>query len=281
MSFGDGDFSAVTSSAREIAQGISWIPACLEIDIGTGPTHVHNAPYLIAGPERALMWDTGPPSNWSGVAAELDKLLGDRSLDYLVPSHPETPHCGNLHRLLAKYPEAQVVGDVRDYHLIFPSEVERFVQLPPGSEIDLGPGQRLILLSALVKDLPSSQWAYAPEQQVLFTTDAFAYSHHAPFEDEDRPLHSPDQCRLMASEIGAKPRPEQIIWITRAALYWAQFKKMDAYKEPFDELLRTYPTRMVAPAHGAVIDDMSIVSVIWEALNLAYDPEAAAPRAPA
>lgn len=269
----------VTSPAREIAAGVWWLPACLQLDAGSTSVHLHNAPYLLMGAEKTLLWDTAPPANWDGIAAELDSLLGDRPIDYLVPSHPEEPHCGNLRRLLTKYPDAHVLGDVRDYHLYFPAEADRLVQLDAGSEVDLGGGTRFIFLSAIVKDLPSSQWGYLPEQQVLFTADAFAYSHRPPFGDEDRPVHTSDECGRLASELGVAPGPEQIVWITRAALYWAQFMTMDMYRVRFTELLRSHPTKLVAPAHGAVIDDMSILDMVWDALSLAYDPVAATRRA--
>jgi hypothetical protein len=275
----DFDVSPVTGAAREIASGIWWIPACQRVDIGSGLVHIHNAPYVILGSEKTLMWDTGPPSNWTGVELELDRLLGSRPLDYVVPSHPESPHCGNLRRLFAKYPGLKVLGDVRDYHLYFPDDTDRFVALEPGSEVDLGGVQPIVLLRALVKDLPSSQWAYAPSQQVLFTADAFAYSHHPPLEDDDRPVHLPDECGLLASELSGKPHPEQIVWIVGFALVWMPFLQLDTYRDAFEELLASYPTRIVAPAHGAVIDDMSFVSLIWKTLNGTFNP--GTPVAPA
>lgn len=108
---------------------------------------------------------------------------------------------------------------------------------------------------------------------MLITTDAFAYSHYPlPIEDEDRPVHLSGECALLAGELGAPPDPDEIVWITGAALYWARFVTMDKYRAAFERLSETCPTRMVAPAHGSVIDDLSLIPVIWEALEFAYDP---------
>ena len=272
--------TALTSEAREVAPDIWWIPACFQLDTAGTSVHVHNAPYLILGPEKTLLFDTAPPSNWEGVSLELDRLLEGRKLDYVVPSHPENPHCGNLHRLFAKDPEVKLLGDVRDYHLYDPDDLDRFVELEHHSVIDLGGDRQFVLLPMIVKDLPGGQWGYATAQQVLFTSDAFAYSHRAPLGDldEDRPIHTAGECGKVATELSDPPGPDEILWITRAALYWAQFTNILKYKEPFAELIGRYPAKMVAPAHGAVIDDMKILDLIWDALSLAYDPASATKR---
>lgn len=263
------------SPPREVGTGVWWIPSCLGLPVLGKQVHVHNSPYLILGSERSLLWDSGDPTAWRGIDASIEKLLDGRPLDYLVPSHQEIPHSGNVSRLLAKYPELRLVGDVRDYHLLFPKYTDRLVPMPAGTRIELGGGHVFVLLDAIIKDLPATQWGYEESQQVLFSADAFAFSHHPPLDDEDRPIHLPEECARFASEFGVEPGPDQIVWITRAALYWARFLRMDTYLPAFEDLLRRLPTKIVAPAHGSVIDDMSLIPVIWKALNLAYDPEGA------
>jgi hypothetical protein len=271
---------SVVSAAREVADHIWWIPCCLEI--GDHGVHAHNACYLVIGEKKTVLWDTSDPLAWrGGLDAALEGLLGGRSLDYIVPSHQEFPHSGNTRRLVAKYPDAMVVGDVRDYHVLFPNEADRLVATQPGTRLDLGGGDTLVLLPAIIKDLATTQWAYAERQQVLFSADAFAFSHHAPRPDDERPVHTPEECGLLASELDFVPGPEQVVWITRAALYWARFIPIDYHLPAFEQLLRDHPTRMVAPAHGCVIDDMALISVIWEAIKLAYDPEGAVAAAAA
>jgi flavorubredoxin len=265
--------TVATRRPREIRPGVWWIPACLSVSLSGQPVHIHSSPYLILAPEGALLWDTGESEIWPELEPSLDELLGSRPLDYVVPSHSELPHSGNLHRVLAKYPDARAIGDVRDYHLYFPHMSDRFDQLIPGSRVPLGGGYVHEVLPAIIKDLPHSQWGYEHHSRVLFTADAFSYSHRAPVGEEDRPVHSPAECSLFASELEVVPGPDQIIWITRAALYWARFLPMDTYLDTFEQLLETHPTDIIAPAHGAVIDDMSLIPVIWKALNMAYDPD--------
>jgi hypothetical protein len=243
--------------------------------------HVHNSCYLVLGDEKALLYDTSDPLAWrAGLERELERLLDGRPLDYIVPSHQEMPHSGNVRRLVAKYPAARVVGDVRDYHVLFPDEVDRFFAAEPGTRLDLG-GETFELLPAIIKDLPTTQWGHAEHAQVLFSADGLAFSHHPPHPDDDRPVHAPHECGLLASELDFVPGPDQIVWITRAALYWARFIPIDYHGAAFQQLLRDHPTRIVAPAHGSVVDDMELVSVIWEALRLAYDPDGAVAAAAA
>lgn len=265
--------ASVSSASREIAPGIWWIPECLEVNLSGVPTHLHTSPYLILGSEKTLLWDTATPTGWSGIEQALSRLLAGRRLDYIVPSHTELPHMGNLHRLLAKYPEATVVGDMRDYPFFFPAFADRMVDYPLGAEIDLG-SHRFVFVEAVIKDMPSTQWGYETSQQTLFVADAFAYSHQAPIDDDERPTHSPGECTCLASELGGAPGPEQVVWITRAALYWTRFVKLELFRDSLLKLLRDRPTRIVAPAHGAVIDDPdSILWPIWDALQLSYDPD--------
>jgi Metallo-beta-lactamase superfamily len=259
------------SPPREIAKGIWWFPACLAVPVGGRLVHTHNALYLVVGSDKTLLFDSGSASAWPDIAPALEHLLDGRPLDYLVPSHSELPHSGNVRALLAKYPLTRVIGDVRDLHLYFPAFGERFERLPRGSRIDLG-GHVFELVDAVIRDLPATQWGYEETQQVLFTSDGFAYSHRPPLDSDDRPVHLPGECASLASELDVPPGPDQIVWITRAALHWARFKKMTTYLPRYEELLRAHPTKLIAPAHGAVIDDPSLIPIIWRALDLAYAP---------
>jgi flavorubredoxin len=264
---------------QEIAPRVWWLSQCLEVPLAGLPTHVHTAPYLLLGSEQTLLWDTGPPTEWDSVHALVARVLGERRLDWIVPSHPEVAHAGNVARLLAAYPEARVLGDVRDYHVFFPGLVDRFVAREQGRPLDLG-GVEFTLVPALIKDLPSSQWGYESNGRVLFVADAFSYSHQPPLPGDDRPLHLPGECVSTSSELGAPPGPEQVVWITKAALYWTRFVPLDDYRQELEDLLQRYPAELIAPAHGAVIDNPDdVLPAVWRSLALAYDPEAGAKAA--
>jgi len=266
-----GTYDYEFNAPREIANGIWWLPLCLRQVINGKPTHVHNAQYLIIGSEKTLLYDAGFPAQLPAIEAALDALLDGRELDFLVPSHPEVNHCSGTAPLLDKYPGAMVLGDIRDYALFWPNHADRLVHQPIGSLVDLG-SHKFRFVDAVLKDLPSTQWGYEESEQVLFSADGFAYSHMPPVEDDDRPAHEPGECSLLATELPKAPQDDQIVWITKAALYWTRFVKIDRFKEQYEQMAAEYPIRLVAPAHGAIIDDPMILDLVWEGLGHAYSP---------
>ena len=111
-----------TSLPRPLSRGVTWLGECLALPYRGIMLHSYHSLYLIAGERASLIVDTGHPKDWEAVDMQLDAVLGTgiAPVRYLFPTHAEVPHSANLANLLAKFPEAQVCGDVRDYHLIFP-----------------------------------------------------------------------------------------------------------------------------------------------------------------
>jgi flavorubredoxin len=258
---------------REVVPGIHWLIGCAQTDVFDGSAvHVHTSCYLIVGSEKAALFDTSQPHNWLGLEQHLDRILLGRTLDYVVPSHPEVAHGGNLARLLGKYPTALGVGDVRDYHMYFPQFTERLMPARPGTVFDLGGGSRLVLVEAPVKDAPNTIWAYEEKQRVLFSSDAFSYTHHPPVgEDMDSPVHSPGDCDRFSTELASPPSVEQAAFITKAALYWSRFVNIGPFLAQVEDILDRHPARIVAPAHGNVVTDIEgIMPIIREVHRQAY-----------
>jgi flavorubredoxin len=244
---------------RQIAPGVCWLGACSGLTLNGQELHGHLSAFLVLGAAATAMVDTGSPQTWDAVEAQLEECLGERPLDYVVPTHSELPHGGNLARVLARYPGAVAVGDLRDYHLFYPEVAARFRPMPAGSVLDLGGGYRLELVPALIRDMPSTIWAYESSQQVLFASDGFAYLHH-PEAAEAGPVHAPGECGRLTSELGAPPSVDAAAFFSSAALYWTRF--VDNADELFarvEDLLATHPARIVAPGHGNVIDEVAVV----------------------
>jgi glyoxylase-like metal-dependent hydrolase (beta-lactamase superfamily II) len=275
------------SFARELAPGVHWMGWCQEptTEVFGETVHVHVSNFLVEGTDRALLYDTSLPLNWPAMESQLDAALGGRPLDWIVPSHPEIPHCGNLGHLLRKYPHAKVVGDVRDYHLFFPEVAGRSEPWPSGYRADLGGGYEFTLLDAPVRDGANTVWGHEAKQQVLFTADAYSFTHFAAprpspgsgdgpgtsSDDDDTPVHRPGQCSLTWREIGRLPNDAQAIYITKAALYWTRYVDFGPFIEAVADILREYPTRFVAPAHGNVVDNVGeLMPIIEEAHRRAY-----------
>lgn len=255
---------------REIAPGVWWFGDCAESRLYTNDVvHIHGSCYAVLGESATLMVDTGTPRAWRRVDRDLDAILDGRALDWIVPTHPELAHAGNLGRLLAKHPGALVAGDVRDYHVYYPQFESRLRWLEPGEGIDLGGGREFVILEALIKDLPNSQWGYDTVSRALFVADGFAYTHHPTLDEH--PVHLPTECALLSSELEPPPDVQDAAFITRAALYWTRFVDLTSTFQQLESLLDRHPTELIAPAHGNVIVDVErLLAIIREAHRMAY-----------
>lgn len=257
---------------RELSPGIWWLGSCLESSAFAEPVHFHTSAYLVVGESKTVLFDTGPSGAWGKIQADVEQVLQGRSLDYIVPSHPEIPHSGSLDWVLAAYPEARVLGDLRDYHLYFPDCTDRMTSVPHGTELDLGGGYVFVILDAVIKDLPSTVWGYEKKQQVLFCVDALGYGHLPQVSaDIDEPLHRVGECALLASELDHPPDLDLATHLTKSSLFWSRFVRIEPYFERFDALLQRYPARYLAPAHGSVVDDLDVIMpVLREAHGKAF-----------
>lgn len=246
------------AAPRRIADGVYWLGGCLSAFGHGEEVHYHVSAYLVIGTERSALIDTGDPAHREIVMAQLAQALGDRTLDYIVPTHPEIPHAGNLPALLERYPHAQIAGETRDYHLHFPEYADRLWPVAAGERIDLG-GRELLLLPAYIRDLENTTWAWDSGAGVLFVSDGFSYIHDVPGPDDedDEPVHLPGQCRLYSGEMPEPPTVAQAAYGTGRALYWTKFVDVSDAFAAIEKVLDEHPTFFIGPAHGNVIDDVA------------------------
>lgn len=234
-----------TALPREISPGLIWTAGCLQYDYKGEMWHAHVSTYLLIGSERTLLVDTGHPAHWDVAASTLDQHLGGRALDYILPTHSEMPHSGNLPRLVKKYPEVKILGETRDYHLYYPELAKNLQPMEVGSEIPLG-DRSVVILPAIWRDLPSTVWAYDTKSQATFVADGFAYSHH----------HLDDECALLSSEFPGPPDVEQTMFVNERALFWTRHVDADESNKQIAAMFDEYPAHLVCPAHGSVIDNI-------------------------
>ncbi|MBJ3777016.1 oxygen-binding di-iron domain-containing protein [Acuticoccus mangrovi] len=261
---------------RQIAPGIHHLGIChVYLNdvrfpmVGGKPIHLHLSNYMILGTEKTLLIDTGEPAGWEALSAQIDQVLNGRELNYLFPTHPEFLHSANLTRILDKYPECRVVGDVRDYEMYFPGCTDRMDAMPIRSEIDLGGGYEFVILEAPIKDLPASVWGYEKSQQALFCADAFSFAHinaSVPGQDMTE-YHLADECSLTTDELpgGVGQIRDNSAFILRAALYWLRYIDPNPLFAKVEKLFQEFPPKIVAPAHGHVIINPREVVPIIEA----------------
>lgn len=246
---------------REIAPGIFWLGACGTNAEGQTPYHVHLAQFLIVGDDATLLVDCGMPGSWETIRAHIDEALNGRKLDYVMPTHPEVPHVGCLPYLMDTYEGSRVIGDMTDFHLYYPQLADRLINVAAGDELDLG-GKVVVFLEALIRDLPNTLWLYERSTKVLFVSDGFSFSHDVPgvaLDITDDPVHLPGECAMTTSELVSGVDVGRASFILQRALYWSRYVDETLIFERVEKMLEDYPTELIAPAHGNVIDDIDIV----------------------
>jgi flavorubredoxin len=208
--------------------------------------HSYMSAYVVAGDECSAIIDTGHPKDWAVVTRQLDELheQGVPAIRYLIPTHPEIPHSANLGRLLCRYPESVVVGEVRDYPLIFPEYADRLVPMGDGEEVCLG-GATLRMVEGVLHDLEPTTWVYFPEDATLFVGDGFAYMHE----------HNEGHCGKVAEEAPTLDIEAFTAMFAEAALFWTRYTSMGPVIEYLDEFLSRHPCSVIAPGHGLPITD--------------------------
>jgi flavorubredoxin len=240
-----------------MAPGLHWLGSCLEVlpriqaaylkDAGTSILHAHQSFYLITGSERTVIVDTGQPQHWPLIERQLERVLAGRTLDYVFPTHPEFVHYGLLPYWLRKYPNARALGDIRNFHLYHPDLIDRCETRRPGEVIDLG-DRSLLVVEAIIHDIPNSLWAYDTGSRTLFSSDAFAYSH----------AHNAGECALTSRELPANL--DDVAMTISSALHWARY--VDDTRPLFariDDFRRDHPVDAIAPAHGSFVLDPGLM----------------------
>lgn len=248
---------------RELVPGLVWLGDCVGQQWEGELLHAHNSVYLVSGSERSLIVDSGLPADWAVIERQLDELeaAGVPPVTHLFPTHVEGAHAGNVGRLARRYPEAAIVGDVRDYHLIFPYAEHQLQPLRAGDEIDLG-GSAFQLVEAVIRDVNTSLWGYDPARRTLFPGDGFAYMH----------VHRAGHCGHTAEEVPDLPFVAMSALMAEHALYWTRFTDVEPHIAALRELMRRYPCDIVAPGHGLpVTDPAATVPKIEQGLRFGAD----------
>jgi flavorubredoxin len=246
--------SVVTASGtgqglpQQLAPGLLWLGSCIENPYLGSILHTYTSAFLVSGTERSLLVDPGLTCDPTVLERQLSAALEDRPpLEYIFLSHQETPHAGAAGRILHQYPEAIAIGDVRDYHLLFPDYAERFRAVQTGESVDLG-GNEFVVLEAIITDLPTTRWGFASQHRALFSADGFAYAHH----------HRAGQCGQTANELPELDISELAHIFYHFALPWIQLTDMDPYIQRIETLLRDLDVQLLAPAHGPPVTEVGV-----------------------
>ena len=147
--------------------------------------------YLVKGSEKTALIDTVHPSMTEGLLKAL-KSMGLERLDYIVSNHAEPDHAGAIPAVLAAYPEAKVLANVKCRSLLksslkLPEEVFELIQ--DDQVLSLGDKSLRFLWVPWVH-WPDTTITYIVEDHIMFSCD-FLGAHLATSD-----LYATDEARV-------------------------------------------------------------------------------------
>jgi len=139
------------------------------------PNGISYNSYVILDEKVALM-DTVDSRATEEWLDNLDKALDGRGVDYLVVSHMEPDHAGNIKNLIDRYPDMQIVGNAKTFAMIpqfFDVDItERSVTVKEGDTLSLGKHTLQFFMAPMVH-WPEVMVAYEQSEKILFSADGF------------------------------------------------------------------------------------------------------------
>lgn len=133
--------------------------------------------YLIEDEKIAII-DTVKDGYSKKYLENIESVIGDKKVDYIVLQHTELDHSGSLKELLLKYPDAVVVGSKSA--LKFTREIlnREFNSMEASGELSIGE-KTLRFIYAPFLHWPDSIFTYLVEEKILFTCDVMG-CHYSP-----------------------------------------------------------------------------------------------------
>lgn len=139
------------------------------------PNGVSYNSYVIMDDKIAVMdsVDARAEKEWF---ENLDNILDGRLPDYLVVSHLEPDHAGNIQKFMEKYPQAQIVVNAKSLSMLpqfFTLDMSgRSIVVKEGDELNLGTHTLTFVMAPMVH-WPEVMVSYEKTEKVLFAADAF------------------------------------------------------------------------------------------------------------
>ena len=156
------------------------------------PNGVTYNSYVILDEKIAVM-DTVDKRRTQQWLDNLEKVLDGRTPDYLVVSHLEPDHAGNIQKAAEKYPQMKLVSNAKLFAFLpqfFDLDLtDRCVTVKEGDTLSLG-SHTLAFVMAPMVHWPEVMVEYEVSEKVLFSADGFgkfgALDTDEPWADEAR-----------------------------------------------------------------------------------------------
>ena len=140
------------------------------------PNGVSYNSYIILDDKITIM-DTVDKRGTDEWLANVKNVLGDNKPYYLVVSHLEPDHAGNVQTLIEMYPDMKIVGNAKTFAMIgqfFDIEItdDKKVVVNEGDTLELGKHTLQFFMAPMVH-WPEVMVTYEQSEKVLFSADGF------------------------------------------------------------------------------------------------------------
>lgn len=166
--------------AREITENLYWVGAddrriALFENIYPVPKGVSYNSYLLLD-EKTVLLDTVDRNASEQFLENVDAVLGDRKLDYLIVTHMEPDHCATMQEVIVHHPEVKIVCNAKTVAMIkqfFDFDIDkRAVLVKEGDTFESGTHTFHFVMAPMVH-WPEVMIAYESTKGILFSADAF------------------------------------------------------------------------------------------------------------
>lgn len=167
-------------NVRNVTEDIVWIGAsdrrlALFENIFPIPRGVSYNSYVLLD-EKTVLLDTVDAAVSGQFFENLEYVLKDRTLDFLVVNHMEPDHCAMIADIVRRYPEIKIVGNAKTFGMIrqfFGTDyAERAVTVKEGDTLACGKHTLHFVMAPMVH-WPEAMVSYDDADKVLFSADGF------------------------------------------------------------------------------------------------------------
>lgn len=166
-----------------------------DLDLFEGQYEIPNGiaynSYVIMDEKIAVM-DTVDKRKTGEYLENLEKVLGERTPDYLVVSHLEPDHASSIQAFMDRYPGIKLVGNAKTFQMLpqfFTGETGETIVVKEGDTLKLG-SHTLTFVTAPMVHWPEVMMTYDSCSKILFSADAFgkfgSLDVEEPWDDEAR-----------------------------------------------------------------------------------------------
>lgn len=167
-------------NVRKVTEDLYWVGANdhrlhLFENIHPIPRGVSYNAYLLLD-EKTALFDTVDWSACRQLLENMEYLLGDRPLDYLIINHMEPDHGASIEEILLRHPQVKIVSTEKAFMLMrqfgFQVEGHELIEAKEGDTLSFG-SHTITFVHAPMVHWPEAMVSFDITNGVLFAADAF------------------------------------------------------------------------------------------------------------